>query len=182
MAPPTQHWLGPACWYSSLVLSVFAILLSSSMQWIFNTIDKSPRRPCLEKELAMILSVRRDRPGESDRPDDDEAEKGWLPKSMRVPRVDVRWNMIFTWQAPMMLMAYSVMSFFVGLTVFVCTPLYDGGGWVDGSNVGSPVRSMGGVDLTSQTAVFYLVCCGYSCLTFIWCAYWAYRFVDIDDP
>lgn len=58
---------------------------------------------------------------------------GWIPKEM--PFVEVRWNMIFTWQAPMMLMAYSAICFLGGLTVYVCAPLYDGQGWVGASKV-----------------------------------------------
>jgi hypothetical protein len=38
----------------------------------------------------------------------------------------IRWKMVFTWQAPMMLMAYSVIFFLAGLTVYVCTPLFNG--------------------------------------------------------
>lgn len=34
--------------------------------------------------------------------------------------------MVFTWQAPMMLMAYAVTSFMGGLLVYVCTPLFNG--------------------------------------------------------
>lgn len=55
-----------------------------------------------------------------------------LPTMARVeteePRtqVKVRWNMVFTWQAPIMLMSYSVVFFLLGLTIFVITPLYDG--------------------------------------------------------
>lgn len=40
--------------------------------------------------------------------------------------VEVRWHMVFTWQAPMMLMAYSVLFFLLGLSIYVLTPLYDG--------------------------------------------------------
>ncbi|KAI0884482.1 uncharacterized protein GGS22DRAFT_189610 [Annulohypoxylon maeteangense] len=32
--------------------------------------------------------------------------------------VSIRWNMVFTWQAPIMLLAYSVMAFLVGMTVY----------------------------------------------------------------
>lgn len=50
------------------------------------------------------------------------------PKSrpVNITRANIKWNMVFTWQAPMMLMAYAVMSFLTGLVIYVCTPLYDG--------------------------------------------------------
>lgn len=49
-------------------------------------------------------------------------------------RVTIRWNMVFTWQAPMMLVAYSVAAFFIGLVIYVSAPLYDGheGGYLNG--------------------------------------------------
>jgi hypothetical protein len=177
--PETEHWIGPASWYASLVLSVSAILLASSMGWIFNTIAKSPKPPCLEKELAMILKVPPRRTGADD---DDTREKGWLPKSIKARQAEIRWNMIFTWQAPMMLMAYSVMAFFVGLTVYVCTPLYDGGGWVKESNVRRANHQTCLTPLTLQCAIFYLVSCGLTGSIFVWCAFWAYRFVNIEQP
>ncbi|KAI0840271.1 hypothetical protein F5Y06DRAFT_294939 [Hypoxylon sp. FL0890] len=42
-------------------------------------------------------------------------------------KVSIRWNMVFTWQAPIMLLAYSMIAFLVGLTVYVCKPLYNKG-------------------------------------------------------
>jgi hypothetical protein len=48
------------------------------------------------------------------------------------PRV----KMIFTWQAPLMFMSYSVCGFLIGLTVLVCTPLIrEGRNWTIGHNV-----------------------------------------------
>lgn len=52
-------------------------------------------------------------------------------------RADIRWNMAFTWQAPMMLMSYSVIAFMTGLIVFVCAPLYDGSAFDGPSKVGT---------------------------------------------
>jgi hypothetical protein len=55
-----------------------------------------------------------------------------LPPTIRIEtdepqvQVSVRWNMVFTWQAPIMLMSYSVVFFLMGLTIYVLTPLYDG--------------------------------------------------------
>jgi hypothetical protein len=52
-----------------------------------------------------------------------EREKGKSP----MPRADqarIRWNMVFTWQAPIMLLSYAVISFLMGITVYITTPLY----------------------------------------------------------
>ncbi|OTA87667.1 hypothetical protein M434DRAFT_375406 [Hypoxylon sp. CO27-5] len=38
--------------------------------------------------------------------------------------VRIRWNMVFAWQAPIILLAYSIISFLLGLTAYVCAPLY----------------------------------------------------------
>ncbi|TDZ14100.1 hypothetical protein Cob_v012989 [Colletotrichum orbiculare MAFF 240422] len=175
--PDALHWLSPAFWYASISLSLFSILLASSEQFIFQTIHRSPKRRKLDKELAMILYIRRSRDVEPIHSPLEEVppipqireikiqEKGgWLPSEM--PLVEIRWNMIFTWQAPMMLMAYSALCFLGGLTVYVCAPLYDGQGWGE----------------EGKAAIFYLVSFFFCGLTFIWCAYWAYKFVDLEDP
>ncbi|OLN94148.1 UPF0157 protein [Colletotrichum chlorophyti] len=179
-APDSLHWLSPAFWHASISLSLFSILLAASEQFIFQTLHRSPRPRNVDKDLAMILYIRRSRNVEPVHSPLEEVppipqireikikEKGgWLPKEM--PLVEVRWNMIFTWQAPMMLMAYSALFFLGGLTVYVCAPLYDGQGWVG----------------ESKAAVFYLVSFFFCGITFIWCAFWAYRLpakavIDID--
>ncbi|KAL0933630.1 uncharacterized protein CTRU02_210429 [Colletotrichum truncatum] len=150
-APDSLHWLTPAFWYASISLSLFSILLASSEQFIFQTIHRSPKPRNVDKELAMILYIRRSRNVEPVHSPLEEVppipqireiklrEKGgWFPKEM--PLVEIRWNMIFTWQAPMMLMAYSALCFLGGLTVYVCTPLYDGQGWGGAGKVSLPVN------------------------------------------
>lgn len=46
---------------------------------------------------------------------------------LSVPRATdlVRWNLIFVWQAPTLMMAYSIVAFLVGLVVYVIAPLYN---------------------------------------------------------
>ncbi|GKT50130.1 uncharacterized protein ColSpa_10311 [Colletotrichum spaethianum] len=144
--PDSLHWLGPAFWHASISFSLFSILLAASEQFIFQTLHRSPKPRNVDKELAMILYIRRSRKVEPVHSPLEELppipqiraikikEKGgWFPREM--PLVEIRWNMIFTWQAPMMLMAYSAICFLGGLTVYVCAPLYDGQGWVGASKV-----------------------------------------------
>lgn len=50
-------------------------------------------------------------------------------------RAEVRWNMVFTWQAPMMLLSYSLIGFVMGLTICMLTPLYDGRDYDDACKV-----------------------------------------------
>jgi hypothetical protein len=133
------HWLGPAAWFASLILSLTSVLLSSSAAFIFNAIRNPPRKIPLRKQLAIIMAVEGvisldtnlepplpksstmlpenlDRVGEPESiPEVDES---------RAPSVHVRWNMVFTWQAPIMLMSYSMLGFAAGLIVYVTTPLY----------------------------------------------------------
>ncbi|KAJ0317139.1 hypothetical protein COL5a_011282 [Colletotrichum fioriniae] len=142
--PDSLHWLSPAFWHASISFSLFSILLAASEQFIFQTLHRSPTPRNVDKDLAMILYIRRSRAVEPMHSPLEEVppipqiraikikkKGGWIPKEM--PFVEVRWNMIFTWQAPMMLMAYSAICFLGGLTVYVCAPLYDGQGWVGAS-------------------------------------------------
>ncbi|KAM7213896.1 hypothetical protein V8F06_010715 [Rhypophila decipiens] len=46
-----QHWLGPAAWYCCLVLSITAVLLSSSEAFIFSAIKNAPATPHLASSL-----------------------------------------------------------------------------------------------------------------------------------
>ncbi|KAI0973990.1 hypothetical protein F4678DRAFT_424208 [Xylaria arbuscula] len=158
-----EHWLGPASWYCSLILSLFAILLSSAEAFIFSTI-KSPTYPVpLRDKMSMISELQggpiRNFTCAGDR------EKGKLPMPP-IERAHIRWNMVFTWQAPIMLLAYSVIAFLMGLTVYITTPLY------------TDDTSLGG----KSAAIFYLVGLFIGGAIFVWCSYWAYRFVNLDAP
>ena len=113
------YWIGPALWYFTLVLAIVAILLSSSQAFIFsalNTPSLAHNSPGdFRRYLALILAI----PPEDFLSWDDSrptALDDCLP----------RWKMVFTWQAPMMLMAYAVACFMAGLMVYVCTPLLNG--------------------------------------------------------
>ncbi|OHE99638.1 hypothetical protein CORC01_04996 [Colletotrichum orchidophilum] len=128
-SPDSLHWLSPAFWNASISFSLFSILLAASEQFIFQTLHRSPTPRNVDKDLAMILYIRRSRAVEPMHSPLEEVppipqiraikikkKGGWIPKEM--PFVEVRWNMIFTWQAPMMLMAYSAICFLGGLTVY----------------------------------------------------------------
>ncbi|KAI3342134.1 hypothetical protein F4824DRAFT_191594 [Ustulina deusta] len=157
-----EHWLGPASWYCSLILSLFAILLSSAEAFIFSTINSPAHSVPLRDRMSMICEMRgtiRDSVPAGDR------EKGKLPRP-RTERASIRWNMVFTWQAPMMLLAYSVIAFLMGVTIYITTPLY------------TDDTSLGG----KSAAIFYLVGLFTGGAVFVWCSYWAYKFVDLDRP
>ncbi|KAI0450265.1 hypothetical protein F5B21DRAFT_517560 [Xylaria acuta] len=154
-----EHWLGPASWYCSLILSLFAILLSSTEAFIFNTMKSSAHSLPLRDRMSMICNIQgsiRNYELAGDR------EKGKSPMP-RSERARIRWNMVFTWQAPMMLLAYSVIAFLMGTTIYIITPLY------------SNDTSIGG----KSAAIFYLVGLFIGGAVFVWCSYWAYIFVDL---
>lgn len=65
-------------------------------------------------------------------------------------RAEVRWNMVFTWQAPMMLLSYSLIGFVMGLTICILTPLYDGRDYDDACKVNR--------FLSSFSLVFFFMC------------------------
>ncbi|KAK3315431.1 hypothetical protein B0H66DRAFT_565355 [Apodospora peruviana] len=170
-----EHWLGPAAWYGSLVLSITAVLLSSSEAFILSAIKNAPpvsgSSSRLSQELSMILHVQNWNNGDNHDDDDNDPEgRSHHPVSHQGTgpvKVDIRWNMIFTWQAPIMLLGYSIIGFFMGLVIFVCTPLYDGH---DGPYLNSPGKG----------AIFFIVWSAVSGVVFIWCSFWAYRFVSLD--
>lgn len=112
------YWLVAALWYGTLIMSIFAILLASSQAFIFSSL--APPSVGLgsagdyTKYLDLILVVRDRQYVRRDREQ--------IPAHQRLPQA----KMLFTWQAPMMLMGYSVIFFVGGLTVYVCTPLFRG--------------------------------------------------------
>ncbi|KAI1647212.1 uncharacterized protein F4817DRAFT_365356 [Daldinia loculata] len=200
--PECEHWIGPAAWYCSLVLSLFSVLLSTSESFIFTTIIQKESQagsklqpPVFEHDLLIICRIiknkdslrstntsSRARSGffisESEDVIDNDLENGERQQGLEAEASDfstidtinddveirVRWNMVFTWQAPMMLLAYSVVAFLVGLTVYVCAPLY------------------GECSYQSKTAISFLATLVLGSICFIWCSFWAYRFVDMEEP
>ncbi|KAF2973368.1 hypothetical protein GQX73_g230 [Xylaria multiplex] len=157
-----EHWLGPASWYCCLILSLFAILLSSTEALIFNTIKSPENSISLRDRMSMICEVK----GTVHNPaPSGDKEKGKL-QMPQTERAIIRWNMVFTWQAPMMLLAYSVIAFLMGVTIYITTPLY------------TDDLSLGG----KSAAIFYLVGLFIGGAVFVWCSFWAHRFVNLDEP
>ncbi|KAI1317487.1 hypothetical protein F5Y16DRAFT_414611 [Xylariaceae sp. FL0255] len=158
-----EHWLGPASWYCCLVLSLFAILLSSTEAFIFSSMKNSPRPIPLHSRISMICHTE-NYPREVTtalQPNDGERGESSEPHPVRCY---IRWNMVFTWQAPIMLLSYGVIAFLVGISIYIITPLY------------SHDDTLGG----KQAAIFYLVVLVASGAVFVWSSFWAYKFVNLD--
>lgn len=126
------YWLAPSLWYSSLVLSILGLLLSTqqiSVLYLLDTED-APSEPGSNKMdigryLPLMLTEVRQHSYPVELQRNMQEIKKWRP----------RWKMVFTWQCPIMFMSYSVCSYLAGLTIYVCTPLIRGDGWNAGSNV-----------------------------------------------
>ena len=128
------YWLTHAFWYSSLILSILAILLAAQQLSVLQLLgrpnrqalnDRSDGKADIDRYLPMMLSEIPQPYSASERLEPQERLRKWRP----------RWKMIFTWQCPIMFMSYSVLLFMAGLTILVCTPLVREKEWETGSNV-----------------------------------------------
>ncbi|KAF2247983.1 hypothetical protein BU26DRAFT_393026, partial [Trematosphaeria pertusa] len=141
------YWLTHGFWHGSLVLSILGILLSASQATVLHILGPLPSpaktsryHNAIQRYVPILLSRTSD---------------GWKP----------RMKMVFTWQCPMMFMAYSVCAFLAGLTILVCTPLIRReGAWNAGCNI----------------AVMYLTVSAIAGTMFVFCSYWVYYYVDLD--
>ncbi|OTA61065.1 hypothetical protein K449DRAFT_395771 [Hypoxylon sp. EC38] len=197
-----EHWIGPAARFCSLVLSLFAILLSASESSIFTDVlqrephaSRSAQVHPSVRDVAMVCHIMKKGISlssnvaptqarsslfysgpKSEGDDDREKGGGQMLQELEDRRssvidddntnieVRIRWNMVFTWQAPIMLLAYSIIAFLVGLTAYVCAPLYS-------------------EDLVGrEAAILYLVSLAMGGFCFMWCSFWAYKLVDLNGP
>lgn len=168
--PETIHWLGPASWYASLIMSFCAVLLSASEHFLYAASRDTTQNPDLRRRLNMVVRIKGgasadlmlspvpDPPGPAVQPQSQQAAQGSAGTAggqntagTGAPpvRAEVRWNMVFTWQAPMMLLSYSLIGFLMGLTICVLTPLYDGRDFDDACKVYIPFF---------LTSIFQLLC------------------------
>ncbi|KAH8758020.1 hypothetical protein F5883DRAFT_382229, partial [Diaporthe sp. PMI_573] len=100
----TIFWLCPACWYSSLVLSLFSVLLFSSEAFVIASIRESPQQTDWKKQLSMFLVVRCNEVEDCS----PALANSFTPtcgsgvNQEALTEVEVRWNMVFTWKAQIM--------------------------------------------------------------------------------
>ena len=94
--------------------------------------------------------------------------------------------MVFTWQCPTMFLAYSVCFFLAGLTIFVCTPLIRRKPWGTDSNVSCPpdceiIALPDGLLTKQKIAVVYLTISAIAGGTLMFCSFWIYHYIDLED-
>lgn len=214
--PDTIHWLGPASWYASLIMSFCAVLLSSSEHFLYAATRDVAQHPDLRRRLNMVVRIRGGAPADlllsaSPPPPSPAAQPPQVGQGSTgtaggqnsayagAPpvRAEVRWNMVFTWQAPMMLLSYSLIGFLIGLTICVLTPLYDGREYDDACKVccfllfhfvgcfSSRMTALITDDLLKlrpvQIAILYIVFSIFAGVTFVWCSFWEYMHIDLGD-
>ena len=126
------YWLAPAFWYCSLVLSILAIILSTQQIAVLDLLTArrgkgTPISSNAEIRSYLPLMLTQINRNEREMGIENDDLGTWKP----------RWKMVFTWQCPTMFLAYSVLFFLGGLTLFVCTPLIRRKPWGADSNVRS---------------------------------------------
>ncbi|KAM7192476.1 hypothetical protein V8F33_008351, partial [Rhypophila sp. PSN 637] len=123
-------WVGPAFWYASLSTSICGIFLSAQQVSVLSLMgdlpteesggtNKKKKKKVWEKASARLMrrhlaQIVYEVPVQSSR----EEEHGTESADWKIS-----WRSIFTWQCPMMFIAYSTLFYIVGLSVVVLTPL-----------------------------------------------------------
>lgn len=109
------YWLTHGFWHMSLILSILGILLSASEVTVLDLLGPLtlPPTPSHAPALSNIdVVVDRYRPLLLSPTTSGSVAQHYVPRR----------KMVFTWQAPVMFMSYSVCAFLGGLTILVCTP------------------------------------------------------------
>ncbi|KAL6716552.1 hypothetical protein ACLMJK_006119 [Lecanora helva] len=138
---PLEHanWSGPALWYAGIILSLTAIV-SGAQQAIAIPSTSTATPPVsshddvmtspshISENFAADFRKRLLRDPDSDVYRDRPFTENMIKDSQDKPRL----AMLFVWQMPLMLFAYSAACFFAGLSSVVISPLVaQGGKWGD---------------------------------------------------
>lgn len=115
------YWIADALWFSSLILSIFAIVTSVQTK---SMLDDLPSREQLAGSLPEYEVIRISRS---------------ILRYKRTPGFK-HYVMLFIWQFPSMTMAYAWLFYIAGLTVGLCSPFIQNLPWQNKHKV-SPVLS-----------------------------------------
>ncbi|KAF3913295.1 hypothetical protein ABW20_dc0100999 [Dactylellina cionopaga] len=161
-----SHYIGPAFFYTSLILSIIGMLLSAQQLTLLTLLGEFPedgrrlKRKFIEGYLHQLLTE-----DEDNKHDDVERHNNQVTeRRYKVRYWRLSWQMVFVWQIPMMAVGYSFLAYIIGLTVLICTPL---------------IREPWGDN--SKIAIFYLAFSGLSWGIFIYCSLCGYRNVSLDN-
>ena len=172
------YWLTSALWYSSLFISVLGIVLAAQQIAVLQLIGQPPKKGAektadVRRYLPLMLSEVSQQAASRDLADESDGIGVWKP----------RWKMVFMWQCPTMFMSYSIIFFLSGLTILVCTPLFRGGHWKTGFNVSvyTYLLVQRKILMPWKVAIVYLAIEAISGGIFIFCSFWVYHYVDLDQ-
>ena len=170
---PDAYWLASVFWYCSLIFAIAGIFLSSQQIGVLDllgplqqsNVNRSSKAR-IRRYLPLIGTEIRQPRFEADSQTARVGVGVWKP----------RWEMVFTWQCPMMFLSYSFSLYILGTTVFVCTPLINGDEWGTNSDVSgqSPSGSVTFVNKRNivngkKIAAIYLATIAVSAVVFMFC-------------
>jgi hypothetical protein len=136
----TRHWLGPACWYSSLVLAVASIFSGGQQNMIIEQLKDNDVLKCHHRTF-------------------------WGPRSgSRWARV------LFAWEAPFIFLHYSMILFLVGLCSHIVSPVVFEMEYNNNTKVGAPILYSCPTLILAQLMIFYLTTLGFSALVYVTCS------------
>ncbi|KAM7218863.1 hypothetical protein V8F06_005743, partial [Rhypophila decipiens] len=128
-------WVGPAFWYASLSTSICGIFLSAQQGSVLSLMGDLPTEESggqnkKKKKVWERVSARLMRRHLAQIVYEVPVVQSWSGEEQQNGRGTestadwkISWRSIFTWQCPMMFIAYSTLFYIVGLSVVVLTPL-----------------------------------------------------------
>jgi len=132
----SRYWLGPACWYSSLVLAIAAVILAAQQTILLETLESNYNLECYREHFWGTTHPR-----------------GWL---------------LFAWQAPFMLLNYSIFLFLIGLCSHIGSPFAFTREFDGDAKVRRAIPTSNVFPLTRmKIMVFYIVVSALSFLVFV---------------
>ncbi|KAH7406182.1 hypothetical protein DE146DRAFT_435786 [Phaeosphaeria sp. MPI-PUGE-AT-0046c] len=135
------HWIADALWFSSLILSIFAIITSVQTK---SMLDDLPSREQLSSSLPEYEVHRIGRA---------------ILRYKRTPGLK-HYVMLFIWQFPSMTMAYAWMFYIAGLTVGLCSPFIQKLPWQNRHKVAIAYLSFALVGLITYVSATIFVYAG----------------------
>ncbi|KAH7412173.1 hypothetical protein DE146DRAFT_772181 [Phaeosphaeria sp. MPI-PUGE-AT-0046c] len=147
-------WTVFSAWYLSLILAILSLITAGQHAALIHTLpppsNEDPAARIRAHAVLRFVAVIAE-------PQQKGAPKS--PSTKKAEDATASIKMMYIWQNPIMLMAWSVVTFIVGLTLVVTSPLR---------------RDKPGIN-DRKTAIFVLVSGGVALLNFGWSSFWFYQ-------
>ncbi|KAF2191755.1 hypothetical protein K469DRAFT_718777 [Zopfia rhizophila CBS 207.26] len=134
----SRHWLAPASLYSSIILSLAAVIFASQQAMLIDRIIQTDDRSTAVQRDDQYFCFKADY-WRKQRSSD--TENPWA----------IRWSVLLAWQAPIMCLTYSLLLLFIGMTTHVVAPVARDTSW----------------NADGKTMVFYLTFCAMFTISFL---------------